>query len=519
MTGRGGGGTDDPITTRSDPAVPPHVPERPNVLLLMTDQQRYDSLRAYGFRAGHTPHLDGLAADGATFERCYATNPICSPSRASLLTGHHLPEHGVYRLYDVLPDDEVLFPERLRDLGYQTALVGKLHVSSMHAEAEARHPHDGFDVYEWCNEGCVRMDSPFHGYARWLDEVDPAFKRRLETEGRGVLHHPAHLHFSHWAAERTVRFLKERDPDRPFFCVMSLFDPHNPYADYPPHALDGVDQSAIPAPVADDLSSRPEALRREQADGYFGDARDLTPAEIAAMRRDYHANIAFADEAFGRVLASLDELGLREHTLVLFCSDHGDMIGDHGLLVKGAFFFDPCVRVPLLMRWPGVIEPGTRVPGLAQLHDLAATVLTAAGADPDDLEAWMPDARDLLPAATAGVNVRDAAVCAYRDSGISAHGAWDPPLHGTMWREGAHKLNVFHLPDGRVEGELYDLDADPDEVHDLWPDPVHAELKARLLARLLDWTFRAELGRGSRGGEKRPAPRHVLDNVYRGPAQ
>ena len=151
---RGGhGGVND---TGAEPnpvrGAPPSFPP------LTTDEQRFDSLRAYGFEAGHQPHLDGLAADGATFERCYATNPICSPSRASLLTGHHLPEHGVYRLCDVLPDDEVLFPERLRDLGYQTALVGKLHVSSMHAEAEARHPHDGFDVYEWCNEGCVRMD-------------------------------------------------------------------------------------------------------------------------------------------------------------------------------------------------------------------------------------------------------------------------------------------------------------------------------------------------------------------------
>ncbi|MBA2666552.1 MAG: sulfatase-like hydrolase/transferase [Trueperaceae bacterium] len=491
----------------------------PNVLLIMTDQQRFDSLEAYGFTAGHTPHLDALARDGAVFERCYATNPICSPSRASMLTGHHLPEHGVYRLYDVLPDDEVLIPERLRGLGYQTALVGKLHVSSMHAEAEARHPHDGFDVYEWCNEGCVRMDSPFHAYARWLDEVDPAFKVRLEREGRAVLHHPAHLHFSHWAAERTIDFLRSRDPDRPFFCLMSLFDPHNPYRDYPTHAADGVDTAGIPAPVVDDLAARPTSLRREQEDGYFGDARSLTAAEIATMRRDYHANVAFADEEIGRVLAALDALGLRDRTLVVFASDHGDMIGDHGLLVKGAFFFDPCVRVPLLMRWPGVIEPGTRVPGLAQLHDLAATIMLAAGAEPGDVDRWMPDARDLLPAATDGVIVREAAVSAYRDSGISSCGAWDPPLHGTMWREGDHKLNVYHLPDGTVEGELYDLMADPDELSDLWDAPERAALKARLLSRLLDWMFRVELAHGSRGGERRPAPRHTLDNAFEGPAQ
>jgi arylsulfatase len=491
----------------------------PNILLVMTDQQRYDSLTAYGFTAGHTPHLDALAGEGAVFERTYATNPICSPSRASLHTGKHLPDHGVYRLYDVLPDDEVLVAERLRQLGYQTALIGKLHVSSMHAEAERRHPNDGFDVYEWCNEGCVRMDSPFHGYARWLRDVAPDFAARLETEGRAVLHHPAELHLSTWAAERTIRFLEQRDRSRPFFALMSLFDPHNPYQDYPQHALDEIDAAALPAPVAFDRQHGPEAIGREQTEGYFGDARTMGAVALQEMRRDYHANVAFADEQIGRVLAALDRLGLRDETLVVFTSDHGEMIGDPGLLVKGAFFFDPCVRVPLLMRWPGVIPPGTRVGGLAQLHDLAATFLRAAGMPADAVERLMPDARDLLPAATDGVAVRDSAVCAYRDSGISAHGAWRPALHGTMYLQGHVKLNVYHRTDGEVEGELYDLAGDPQETNDLWDDPRWASTKANHLARLLDWTFRAELARGSRGGEAKPSARQVLDNRYVGPAQ
>ena len=183
---------------------------RPNILLLMTDQQRYDSLGCYGVDFAHTPNLDGLARDGVVFEHCYVNNPICTPSRASLFTGKHLAGHRVHHLYDNLPDSEVLFTKHLQDLGYTTALFGKLHVSSIHTEATERHVNDGFDTYEACREGCFQMDAPYQAYARWLEERDPVFYERLKREGRGVLHPPQELHMTHWAAERTIDFLRSR---------------------------------------------------------------------------------------------------------------------------------------------------------------------------------------------------------------------------------------------------------------------------------------------------------------------
>ena len=126
---------------------------RPNISqhpAIMSDQQRWDTLGCYGCRAIPTPALDGLAAGGVLFERCYVNATICTPSRACMLTGKPLPGHGVYRLHDTLPDDQVLLPAHLTGLGYQTALVGKLHVSGRVVEAERRHPHDGFERYEWC---------------------------------------------------------------------------------------------------------------------------------------------------------------------------------------------------------------------------------------------------------------------------------------------------------------------------------------------------------------------------------
>lgn len=487
------------------------VTQRPNILLLMTDQQRYDSLGCYGVRFAHTPNLDALAADGVVFEHCYVNNPICTPSRASMFTGKHLPEHGVYRLYDNLPEDEVLFTEHLQHLGYTTALFGKLHVSSIRMEGDRRHPHDGFDVYEPCLEGCLQMEAPYQAYARWLEARDPAFYERLKREGRRLLHPPRERHMTYWAAERTIDFLEHRagDASKPFFCMMSIFEPHNPYEHFPEEMGALVDPSAIPAPIAACPADgkEPADIDRERKQSYLGAFDSFSPSDLRKMRHGYHASVAYADLEFGRVLDALNRAGLAEDTLVIFTSDHGDMLGDHGLLVKGAYFFDPNVRVPLLMRWPREFQGGARVPGLVQLHDLAATVLAAAGMPADEIRRWMPDARSLLELARGRTSqVHDEAICCYRNSGISKKRLyWDPPIHATMIRDERYKLNVWHTPPGANQGELYDMVRDPQEMENLWNAPDMRDVRLRLTARLLEWEARRERVLGSRGGETRPA--------------
>ncbi len=496
---------------------------QPNILLIMTDQQRYDSLGCYGFEAGHTPNLDALAAEGAVFERCYINNPICTPSRASLMTGQHLPGHGVYKLYDVLPDDQVLFTEHLRRVGYHTALFGKLHVSSTHYEAEQRHPNDGFDVYEWCLEGPLRMDSPFHGYRKWLEQVDPAFCGRLRREGRAVLHIPQHLHMTHWAAERTIDYVRARsDAEQPFFCMMSVFDPHNPYEDHPLEMRDLIDANAMPDPliVEGELEGKPAALRRESGASYLGDFANFSLDDLREMRLGYHASIALVDQEVGRVLNALEDAGIAENTLVIFTSDHGDMLGDHQLLVKGAFFFDPNVRVPLLMRWPARFEGNHRVRSLVQPHDLAATILSAAGLPPEDLAQIMPESRSLLKLASGEVDpIRDYAVCCYRNSGLTyGHGYWDPPIHATMFRDERYKVNVYHAPGfgaGPIEGELYDMVEDPAEIYNLWDDAGMAAVRQTLIERLADWLGGQERRLGARGGERLPTLAQQMPNAIK----
>ena len=492
--------------------------EKPNIVLIMTDQQRWDSLGCYGCEAIETPNLDRLAREGARYDRCYVSSPICTPSRASLMTGKPVPAHGVERLYDVLSSDQDLFPVHLQAQGYQTALFGKLHVSAIRHELANRRSNDGFDVYEWCPEPSLLMDDPGQAYGQWLKESHPDFYQRLLSEGRQVKDVPQECHMTHWAASRTVEYIQSSDTDRPFFCKMSVFDPHDPYQDYPRAFRDLVDAEKISAPIRDSvpLSHLPKAVQREHAHGYMlsgpkkgpswgGQAAQVAVEEPTAEalahhyrseriqqdRIDYLASIALLDAEVGRVLDALDTKGISENTLVIFCSDHGDMLGDHQLLAKGAYFYEPSVRVPLLLRWPNRIEAGSVSNQPVQLHDLSATILAASGLGPELVPGMMPDSIDLLSTEVAD---RAYSVCVYHGTGICDTGKYfDPPIFGAMLCDADYKLIVY-FEDSRldeiVEGQLFDLNQDPDERANLWDKGAHRALQNRMTGDLLDWYVR-----------------------------
>jgi arylsulfatase len=491
---------------------------QPNILLILSDQQRWDSLGCYGEDWVKTPHLDSLATDGVRFDRCYCTNPICTPSRASLWTGRHLPGHGVYRLDDILPDDQVMFPRYLQEIGYRTGLFGKLHVSGRLHEDENRHPNDGFDEYEWALEGPLGMDAPMQAYARWLRKEDPEVYEKLHRMGRDYLHIPRHLHFTHWAAERTRNFIRRTVGEQPFFCCMSVFDPHNPYEDHPVEYRDRVDTTKFRPLIVDRRTDIPEGVARERGGSYLGDIDQLSAEEIDEMRLGYYASVALLDDEVGSVLECLRDTGVADNTLVIFASDHGDMLGDHRMLVKGAMFYDQCVRVPLLMRWPGEIAPGTEVGAAVQPYDIAATVLSAASVEPP----WLPEERsvvgvDLLPLVRGEVPAaHDDVVCLYRNTGINRITRdWDPPIHASMIFDGHHKLNIFHTDSDRgAAGELYDMQSDPQELTNLWKEPAAADTRSRLTGRLLNWIVENEITYlGSRGGSAIVPPEQYVVNT------
>ncbi len=468
--------------------------EQANILLIMTDQQRYDSLGCYGCKAVNTPNLDRLASEGVLFENCVVANPICTPSRASMWTGKDLPGHGVYRLYDNLHEDEVLFPVHLQKSGYRTGLFGKMHVSSMDKEAQVRHPNDGFDVYEWCNEASSRMGSEFHGYRKWLEEKNPELCARMIREGRGVKNVPQELHLTHWAAERTINFI-ENSGEQPWFACMSVFDPHNPYDRGPQKYMDKIKVENIPAPLSSDLGRKPEAHLRESHGGYMGDFQNFTEQDIIDMRRGYYSTLELLDDEVGRVFEHLEKNGQFDNTLIIFTSDHGDMLGDHQLMAKGAFFYDPCIKVPLIMRWPGKLQAGSRISAPVQNYDIASTVLNVAGLEAD---------YDLIRAANGDQTaLRNYVFCRYRNTGVcSGKCYWEPEIHATMIRNERWKLCYYHSSD---EGELYDMRNDPDEKDNLWNNAKYSDIQAEFKKLLDEAVSNEEFERLPRGGETFPA--------------
>ena len=235
-----------------------------------------------------------------------------------------------------------------------------------------------------------------------------------------------------------------------------------------------VDRSAIDAvrPLTTAHEPVPSAVEREREGFRRRYGRHSGGRDLADVRHGYFASVAFLDRQVGRILAELERRGLSDNTLVLFVSDHGDMIGDYELITKGAYFYDPCTRVPMILRLPEGERAGARVSELVQPHDLAATLLHAAGLPAAETAALMPESQDLAALARGEVAApRDYALTMYRNSGYGNRGYWDPPIYGTMFHDGRYKLALFHDPEARrePEGELYDMAADPTETRPWWP--------------------------------------------------
>ncbi|MGP9539160.1 sulfatase-like hydrolase/transferase [Brachybacterium sp. AOP43-C2-M15] len=467
---------------------------RPNILLISTDQQRHDMVAAAGNPAVSTPHLDRLAAQGALFENCYVQNPVCSPSRASLMTSTYVSTHGLYENGVDIPPGTRVFSKDLADGGYDCGLVGKFHLHScFHGRTEPR-LDDGFRVFRWAHD--PYPGSSENAYHRWLRATRPDLYEKA-LEDRSLFDTmPTEFHYSRWIAEETISFLRtDRRAEQPFLVVANFFDPHHGFG-APEEYLRRYDDVDLPPVNTRDgeLEDKPEIQRHTSAHSSAGmpSCADLTEQELDEVRRAYYAMVSLVDDEVGRILAVLEEEGLAESTIVVFTSDHGELLGDHQLLRKGPFLYDCSVKVPLIIRWPGVIEAGTRRDELVQWVDLAPTILEAAGLDrPRPYQG-----RSLLPLLRGeAADWRDWALSQYRSSGDPA----TAPAHLTMLRHDRWKLIAHHgSPSTSRErtGELYDLETDPGELENLWDDEAHRGVRLELAERLLDVLTGVEDRRG-----------------------
>ncbi len=477
----------------------------PNILFVMSDDHAVPALGAYGSELIETPNLDRLAIEGARFDAAFVTNSICTPSRAVVLTGKHSHRNGVLTLPDTLDGTQPTLAKYLRSAGYHTGMVGKWHLKS---------EPTGFDEYAVLPGQGLYYDPAFRHKGSW------PLQRR----------HPGYV--TDVITDLALQFLAERPQDKPFFLMYHHKAPHDIFVPKEEHK--GLFSSPIPEPptLNEDVSERialretmetigrrhtsygrPEwrwFLRRvrytpDEVTGWERElagleGRDLTKAQYQIYMRRYLQCVHSIDQNMGRVLDYLDQSGLAHDTLVVYTSDQGFFLGEHGLYDK-RFMYEPAFRIPLLVRWPAEIGPVTVVDELVQNLDFAPTLLNAAGLDiPSDMQgsSFLGLARGETPPAW-----REALY--YRYWMNRAH--FNVPAHlGVRTRR--YKLIHFYDsplgPDGEtpVSGarpnvrepfwEFFDLEADPLEIRNLYDDPDHRRRVAELKGRLRE--LRAQYG-------------------------
>ena len=498
---------------------------RPNVLWLTTDQHRYDALGCAGNPVVRTPNLDRLAAEGVRFTRSYVVNPVCMPSRATMFTGRYPRVHGSWQVGVPLPEDELTLPALLGQRGYRTGVFGKLHLTNHHQMASDDRPQQIESIHRNKNVPADEVDrfwrgwhGPIYGfetaelalqhgnrcvggghYDVWLREHHPEALDLLEPSHAlapltGALQSwkaamPAELHYANWIADRTIEYLQQHR-EGPWFVSCSFPDPHHPMCPPAPYC-DMYDPAAMPltTPNRGELAAMPphhqlyyegRVSQVPYAPGGVAGAvagdyplRDLPEAHLREMMAHYYGLITLCDDAIGRVLAALDRLGLADDTVVLFNSDHGELMGDHGLVFKGPFHYEPMIRVPTILRWPGGGVPGGRThDGIFSSVDIVPTLLEA-------LDVPVPEGAQgisALPALRGEDGPR-------RDWALVEHREWAGGMQTKTLVTDRWKVTYYP---GQPFGELFDLAADPREYENLWASPAHREQRDRMLLRLLE---------------------------------
>ena len=463
---------------------------QPNIVFIITDQQRFDTIGAAGFDYMLTPNLDRLVNEGVCFTHMYVTAPSCAPSRASLFTGLYPHTTGVFR------NDERWTHTWVRQLagaGYHCVNVGKMHTSPFEASFGFHERH----VVE--NKDRANPTLPYFldnwdkaFFARGLEKPSRVTYRRRndyrDRMGAFVWDAPPELHSDNFVPGLAAHWIDTWRGTKPFFLEVGIPGPHPPY-DPTQDALDQYAGRDLPAPIIDraDIDSQPTPLKtlRRQHLSTDHDAivhlDDPTPEQLRRQREHYFANVTMIDTQVGKLMAALGRRGVLDDTVIIFTSDHGDCLNDHGHSQKWTMY-EQSVRVPAIAWGPGRVAACRKVDDLVSLFDLGPTILELAGIE---APSWM-EARSLLPHLTEGA--------ADPRRHVFAEHAADKIFYGsefmTMIRGARYKLVHFVDSD---EGQLFDLDIDPQELRNLWDDPAHAATKRGLIDEILKWRIRSDL--------------------------
>lgn len=492
--------------------------DRPNILLITSDQQHFDTLGFANPRI-QTPALDRLAQEGTNFTRAYCNNPVCSPSRSTIITGQYPAWHGCWTIGTKLPETVPTVGDAFQRHGYVTSLIGKAHFQPLASQPGSesiecqptlrdlafwrsfRGPWYGFRFVETARMHADEYHAGGHygiwmeekGLKNWRDHFQHYPRRADEPVRRHEWDLPEEFHYSTWTAEKTIQFMRQhRAEGRPFFTWASFHDPHPPYlvprpwsamydpADMHPGRHTPGEFDRMPPHFAKTQEASPDfSAWQETQFGNHGFHSHLTDEQ--RLRKNmaiYYGMVSFMDQQIGRILDALDEMGIADNTIVVFSTDHGHFLGQHGLTAKGAFQYEDLIRLPFLVRWPGQVPAGATSDSLQALIDLPTTFLAAAGIQPlltmqgvNQLDVWRG----------RQVAAREDVICEFRHQPTSVH------LRTFITRR--HKLTIYR---DRPYGELFDLQEDPGELRNLWDDPAAAGVKAQLMHQFLNAEIRRE---------------------------
>ncbi len=471
--------------------------KRPNILWYCTDQQRFDTIHALGNPYINTPNLDKLVKTGVAFTQAYTQAPVCTPSRASFLTGRYPCSHHVHRNgADYFPSSETLVTKLLAESGYDCGLTGKLHLSRTKGRVEAR-PDDGYRVFHWSPQH--RPDYPEgNAYAEWLKNEKGVDHKGLYKDlggicGPGV---PVEYHQTTWCSEMAINFITEKR-DGPWLMSINPFDPHPPF-DPPQEYLDHYKMRPLPLPLFKESDIERQKMFRnidqqvveainplaydsnkvETIDPSVTDHVAPSSYDIRMVTACYYGMIELIDAQLGRIIDVLRETNQLDNTIIVFNSDHGELLGDHGLIYKGCRFFESLVHVPLIISWPEGYGKGIISEGLVELVDIAPTLLEAAGLK---IPYYMQgkSLNSILKGVAQPDFHKPYVISEYND----ALGAPPNATHGSMYFDGRYKIVVYH---GHEIGEIFDLKNDPGEFTNLWDLPEYRDLKLDLLKKHFD---------------------------------